>query len=121
MGGMRKNTAILPAALIESAMEVSGVNLTETLRTALCDCDHRVACRRLFAMRGQVPFELDWRTLRGRMRIDRRLRRTGHKAALGDALLALACLDADLPLLTEISGPSPSFRTCAWHWSVEHG
>lgn len=34
----------------------------------------------------------------GRLRAS--VRRTGRKAALGDALLAQACLDADLPLLT---------------------
>ncbi len=31
------------------------------------------------------------------------LRRAGRKAALGDALLAQACLDADIPLLTRDS------------------
>jgi hypothetical protein len=63
---MRKITAILPSALIESAMEVSGANLTETLRAALRDYNHRAASRRLLAMRGQVPLALDWRTLRGK-------------------------------------------------------
>jgi hypothetical protein len=66
MSEMRKITAILPSALIESAMEVSGTNLTETLRTALRDYNHRAASRRLLAMRGQIPFELDWRELRGK-------------------------------------------------------
>ncbi len=66
MNDLRKITAILPAALIESAMEVSGANLTETLRRALRDYNHRAASGRLLAMRGQVPFELDWRTLRGK-------------------------------------------------------
>ncbi len=47
-------------------MEVSGANLTETLRAALRDYNHRAASRRLLAMRGQVPFALDWRTLRGK-------------------------------------------------------
>ncbi len=62
---MRKITAIIPAALIESATEVSGANLKETLRKALGDCNHRAVSRRLLALRGQVPFELDWRALRG--------------------------------------------------------
>ena len=66
MNDLRKITVVLPAALIESAMEVSGANLTETLRTALRDYNHRAASRRLLAMRGQVPFELGWRTLRGK-------------------------------------------------------
>jgi hypothetical protein len=66
MSDMRKITAILPAALIDSAMEVSGANLTDTLRKALSEYNHRAASRRLLAMRGQVAFELDWRTLRGK-------------------------------------------------------
>jgi hypothetical protein len=52
---MRKITVILPSALIESAMEVSGANLTETLRTALRDDNHRAASRRLLVMGGHRP------------------------------------------------------------------
>ena len=47
-------------------MEVSGANLTETLRAALRDYNHRAASRRRLTMRGQIPFALDWRTLRGK-------------------------------------------------------
>jgi hypothetical protein len=49
-----------------NAFKISGSNLTETLRTALRDYNHRAASRRLLAMRGQISFALDWRTLRGK-------------------------------------------------------
>lgn len=66
MTEMRKITAILPTHLVEAAMETSGANLTETLRQALRDYNHRAASQRLLAMRGKVKFDLDWRELRGK-------------------------------------------------------
>ena len=66
MNDMRKITAVLPSTLIEAAMRASGTGLTETLREALRDYSHRAASRNLLAMRGKVPFALDWRTLRGK-------------------------------------------------------
>lgn len=66
MSDMRKITAMLPAPLLDAAMEVSGRNLTETLRVALRDYNHHAASQRLLAARGKVRFELDWRELRGK-------------------------------------------------------
>ncbi|MHB8528323.1 MAG: hypothetical protein ACYC8V_02280 [Caulobacteraceae bacterium] len=66
MREMRKITAFLPAALVDSAMAVTGLGLTETLRKALRDHNHHAASQRLLAMRGKVAFESDWRTLRGK-------------------------------------------------------
>ena len=66
MSEMRKITAILPAELLTCAMEATGLGLTETLRQALRDLNHRAASLRLLTMRGKVDFELDWRTLRGK-------------------------------------------------------
>lgn len=66
MGDMRKITAILPAPLLDAAMEVSGASLTETLRRALRDYNHHAASQRLLAARGKVRFEFDWRELRGK-------------------------------------------------------
>jgi len=63
---MRKITAFLPADLIDSAMAVAGLGLTETLRNALRDYSHRAASQKLLAMRGKVRFEMDWRSLRGK-------------------------------------------------------
>jgi len=63
---MRKITAVLPAQLVEAAMETSGVGLTETLREALRDYNHHAASRKLLGLRGKVKFDLDWRELRGK-------------------------------------------------------
>ena len=66
MSDMRKITAILPAELLTCAMNASGLSLTETLRQALRDFNHRAAGQKLLAMRGKVEFALDWQTLRGK-------------------------------------------------------
>ncbi len=66
MSEMRKITAFLPASLIDTAMASSGLGLTETLRVALREHNHRAASQRLLDMRGKIPFELDWRDLRGK-------------------------------------------------------
>ena len=66
MTEMRKITAILPTRLVEAALETSGAGLTETLRNALRDYNHRAASQRLLAMRGKLKFDLDWRDLRGK-------------------------------------------------------
>lgn len=66
MGEMRKITAILPAELLACAMDATGLSLTETLRKALRDFNHRAASQKLLAMRGKLAFELDWQTLRGK-------------------------------------------------------
>jgi hypothetical protein len=66
MGDMRKITANLPASLVDSAMEISGTGLTETLREALRDYNHHAASQRLLGMRGKLKFEMDWRELRGK-------------------------------------------------------
>ncbi len=66
MSEMRKITAMLPAELVDGAMQASGAGLTETLREALRDYSHRAASRSLLAMRGKVKFGADWRDLRGK-------------------------------------------------------
>lgn len=66
MTEMRKITAFLPASLVDSAMKTSRAGLTETLRQALREYNHRAAGRELLAMRGKVKFDLDWRELRGK-------------------------------------------------------
>jgi hypothetical protein len=66
MGDMRKITANLPANLVDSAMEISGTGLTETLREALRDYNHHAASQRMLGMRGKLKFEMDWRELRGK-------------------------------------------------------
>ncbi len=66
MGETRKITAILPAELVDSAMEASGTGLTETIREALRDYNHRAASRRILGMRGKLTFEMGWRALRGK-------------------------------------------------------
>ena len=66
MGDMRKITANLPASLVDSAMEISGTGLTETLREALRDYNHHAASQRMLGMRGKLKFEMHWRELRGK-------------------------------------------------------
>jgi len=66
MSEMRKITAILPAELLSCAMDGTGLSLTETLRKALTEFNHRAASQKLLSMRGKVDFELDWQTLRGK-------------------------------------------------------
>lgn len=55
MGDMRKITAFLPARLMDSAMKNSRAGVTETLRQALSDYNHRAACQNLLALRGKFP------------------------------------------------------------------
>lgn len=55
MSKMRKITAFLPAEMVEAAMKTSGAGLTETLRQALGDYNHRAACRNLLALQGKFP------------------------------------------------------------------
>ncbi len=66
MGEMRKITAVLPSELVDSAMMVSGNGVTETIREALRDYNHRAASQRILGKRGKLRFELDWRALRGK-------------------------------------------------------
>ena len=66
MNDMRKITAILPEPMLDIAMRNSGLGLTETLREALKQYNHRAASQRLLGMRGKIRFELDWRDLRGK-------------------------------------------------------
>jgi hypothetical protein len=64
--GMRKITAFLPVQDLEAALRNSGEGISETLRKALRQYNHRAASQRLLAAQGQVPFERDWRDLRGK-------------------------------------------------------
>ena len=66
MNDMRKITAILPEPLLDGAMRNSGLGLTETLREALRQYNHRAASQRLLQLQGKVQFDLHWRDLRGK-------------------------------------------------------
>ena len=66
MTDLRKITVNLPARLIDLAVESSGKGLTETLRDALKEYNHREACRRLLALKGKVQFQATWQELRGK-------------------------------------------------------
>ena len=66
MSGVRKITAFIPTDVIDAAVRNSGEGVTETLREALRQYNHRAAGARLLAARGTVRFELDWRELRGK-------------------------------------------------------
>jgi hypothetical protein len=66
MTGMRKITAVLPLKDLEAALRNPGEGVSETLRKALRQYNHRAASQRLLATQGQFPFELDWRDLRGK-------------------------------------------------------
>lgn len=66
MGEMRKITVNLPADLVDGSLRVSGKNLTETIREALAEANHRWACRRLLELRGKVRFDLTHEQLAGK-------------------------------------------------------
>lgn len=66
MSEMRKITAFVPADDLDAALRNSGEGVSETLREALRQYNHRAASQRLLAAEGQVPFELNWRDLRGK-------------------------------------------------------
>lgn len=73
MTEMRKITAILPTRLVEMAMETSGAGVTETLRAALRDYNHRAASQKLLAMRGKFPdLNFDLKELREDREFDER-------------------------------------------------
>lgn len=59
MGEMRKITAFIPADLIESAQQITGEGVSETLREALRRLKRADAYARLRAMQGKVDLEGD--------------------------------------------------------------
>jgi hypothetical protein len=77
MGEMRKITAFLPTRLVDSAMKNSGAGVTETLRQALADYNHRAACQNLLALRGKFPGLAEEMNL-AELREDRELDKHGN-------------------------------------------
>lgn len=66
MGDIRKITINLPGGLVDAATGASGKGVTETIREALREYNHRWACRELLALRGKVQFASTWQELRGK-------------------------------------------------------
>jgi hypothetical protein len=64
MSEMRKITAFIPAALLESAQSNTGQGISETLRVALEQLNHAAWSKRMLELRGKVKFELDLEALR---------------------------------------------------------
>ncbi|MBB3872895.1 hypothetical protein [Brevundimonas mediterranea] len=61
---MRKITAILPARLLAAAQDATGQGVTETLRQALETLAHSDWSRRMLALEGGAPLDLDLDDLR---------------------------------------------------------
>ena len=66
MTEMRKITVNLPAHLLDATLSGSGRGLTEVIREALEEYNHRQACRRLLQLRGKVKFALSYEQLAGK-------------------------------------------------------
>ncbi|WP_447941331.1 hypothetical protein [Brevundimonas mediterranea] len=64
MNDMRKITAILPARLLAAAQDATGQGVTETLRQALETLAHSDWSRRMLALEGRAPLDLDLDDLR---------------------------------------------------------
>ena len=64
MTEMRKITAILPAKLLAASQAATGEGVTETLRRALEAMNHADWCRRMLALEGRVPLDIDLDALR---------------------------------------------------------
>jgi len=57
MSDMRKITAFIPAALLETAQANTGEGVSETLRIALEKLNYAAWCKRMLELRGKVKFE----------------------------------------------------------------
>lgn len=66
MGATRKITINLPGDLVDGAVHASGRGVTETIRQALREYNHRWACREFLALKGKVKFASSWQELRGK-------------------------------------------------------
>jgi hypothetical protein len=61
---IQKITANLPAKLLKSAMEITGLGITETLREGLKEIERKKACREFAALRGKVKVAQTWEELK---------------------------------------------------------
>lgn len=68
MGKIRRITANLPEALLDSAMDVTGKGITDTIVEGLEQLKRRRAYDKLISLRGKVQLNLDIDELRGRDR-----------------------------------------------------
>jgi hypothetical protein len=66
--GNRRITVVVPADLIEAAMEVTGKNATETVIAGLWKLRQMRAYSKLLAAQGKVKIDLDLDESRGRRR-----------------------------------------------------
>ena len=64
MSDMRKITAFIPAALLETAQANTGEGVSETLRIALEKLNYAAWCKRMLELEGTVKFEWDLTELR---------------------------------------------------------
>ena len=64
MSDMRKITAFIPAALLETAQANTGEGVSETLRIALEKLNYAAWCKRMLELEGKVKFEWDLNELR---------------------------------------------------------
>lgn len=68
MGRIRRITANLPEELLDSAMDVTGKGITETLVEGLEQLKRKRAYEKLMALRGKIHLNIDIDELRGRNR-----------------------------------------------------
>lgn len=60
----RKITIHLPASLLEKTMANNDKSMSETIREALAQYNHRRACQALLDLRGKVDFLLTYEELK---------------------------------------------------------
>jgi len=68
VGRIRRITANLPEELLDSAMDVTGKGITETLVEGLEQLKRKRAYEKLMALRGKIHLNIDIDELRGRNR-----------------------------------------------------
>jgi hypothetical protein len=61
---IQKITANLPAKLLKSAMEITGLGITETLRAGLEEIERKKAYREFAALRGKVKTQYTWQQIK---------------------------------------------------------
>jgi hypothetical protein len=64
MSDMRKITAFIPTALLETAQSNTGEGVSETLRIALEKLNYAAWCKRMLESEGKVKIEWDLAELR---------------------------------------------------------
>ena len=60
----RKITINLPASLIDKTMAYNDKSMSETIREALREYNHRRACKTLMALRGKIQFDLTYEEIK---------------------------------------------------------